>query len=330
MALRESSPAMRTMRRAWTSTAAFAPCTLWTCRTGRYSAASAGRRRPGIRIAVLPRTTTLGFPALAGRRKSRPPLAPFFPHSSPPTSQEHMTREFRLLMLSAMYENGGNTTHRFLDGHPQLHVYPFESQIGTRTCATGSARCFPLKYRWPEFLLDATPATTTRRSSTRRPRCAARTPHVSKFRHDPFEMNDEERARHLLLARRGGGASRGRQRGGVFPRHPSGVEGRAPQRRRVDVRGLQPDRRRRRGRDPRRPAGRARASRRTQPMVGIRRHEEASGAALAADYMLRWNIIQHFALTRRRPQPGASAHPPHRGCHGGPGDVSASYSRPLA
>ena len=24
----------------------------------------------------------------------------------------------RLLMISAMYENGGNVTHRFLDGHP--------------------------------------------------------------------------------------------------------------------------------------------------------------------------------------------------------------------
>ena len=40
--------------------------------------------------------------------------------------------DFRLLMIGAMYENGGNTTHRLLDGHPQLHVYPFESQLGTR------------------------------------------------------------------------------------------------------------------------------------------------------------------------------------------------------
>ena len=39
-----------------------------------------------------------------------------------------MGSEFRLLMLGAMYENGGNTTHRFLDGHPQMFVYPFESQ----------------------------------------------------------------------------------------------------------------------------------------------------------------------------------------------------------
>ena len=33
---------------------------------------------------------------------------------------------FGLFMISAMYENGGNTTHRFLDGHPELYVYPFE------------------------------------------------------------------------------------------------------------------------------------------------------------------------------------------------------------
>ena len=43
-----------------------------------------------------------------------------------------MDSPFRLLMIGAMYENGGNTTHRFLDGHPQMCVYPFESQPGTR------------------------------------------------------------------------------------------------------------------------------------------------------------------------------------------------------
>ena len=37
----------------------------------------------------------------------------------------------KVIMLSAMYENGGNTTHRMLDGHPGLFVYPFESQVGT-------------------------------------------------------------------------------------------------------------------------------------------------------------------------------------------------------
>ena len=29
-----------------------------------------------------------------------------------------MTEDFRPLMLGAMYENGGYTIHRLLDGHP--------------------------------------------------------------------------------------------------------------------------------------------------------------------------------------------------------------------
>ena len=69
-----------------------------------------------------------------------------------------MSSDLRLLMLSAMYENGGNTTHRFLDGHPGMLVYPFESQLGTRFVADHLSSTFPLKYRWPVFQLDATPA----------------------------------------------------------------------------------------------------------------------------------------------------------------------------
>ena len=56
-----------------------------------------------------------------------------------------MASEFRLLMLGAMYENGGNTTHRFLDGHPGLLVYPFESQIGTRLVGDALSSMFPVK-----------------------------------------------------------------------------------------------------------------------------------------------------------------------------------------
>ena len=65
-----------------------------------------------------------------------------------------MNQKFRLLMLSAMYENGGNATHRLLDGHPQLFVYPFESQLGTHLVKDHLSSTFPLKYRWPEFPLE--------------------------------------------------------------------------------------------------------------------------------------------------------------------------------
>ena len=68
-----------------------------------------------------------------------------------------MSNNFKLLMLGAMYENGGNTTHRFLDGHPELFVYPFESQIGSKLVNDQMSSLFPVKYRWPVFALDATP-----------------------------------------------------------------------------------------------------------------------------------------------------------------------------
>lgn len=102
---------------------------------------------------------------------------------------------FRLLMISAMYENGGNTTHRFLDGHPQLFVYPFESQLGTRLVVDPMSALFPVKYRWPVFALHWSPSEDYRAIIDEECRVRARTPDVSKFRHAPFDFSDEERAR---------------------------------------------------------------------------------------------------------------------------------------
>jgi hypothetical protein len=105
-----------------------------------------------------------------------------------------MNGEFRLLMLGAMYENGGNTTHRFLDGHPELFVYPFESQIGTRHVNDCLASMFPVKYRWPAFALDASPEEDYRAIIDEECKVRARTSHVSKFRHMPFDFSDDERS----------------------------------------------------------------------------------------------------------------------------------------
>jgi len=101
--------------------------------------------------------------------------------------------DIRLLMIGAMYENGGNTTHRFLDGHPELYVYPYESQIGTRHVNDGLSAMFPVKYRWPEFLLDATPAQDYHAIIDEEGKIRSRTPYVSKFREHPFDLNDDER-----------------------------------------------------------------------------------------------------------------------------------------
>jgi hypothetical protein len=111
----------------------------------------------------------------------------------------------RLLMLGAMYENGGNTTHRFLDGHPQLFVYPFESQIGTRLVNDAMTSLFPVKYRWPVFALDATPKQDFRAIIDEETKVRARTPHVSKFRDVPFDLDDDERCAiyERLIAEKG-------------------------------------------------------------------------------------------------------------------------------
>ncbi len=92
-----------------------------------------------------------------------------------------------------MYENGGNTTHRFLDGHPQMYVYPFESQLGTHDVVDHLSSLFPAKYRWPVFALHATPEDDYRAIIDEETKVRARTPDVSKFRDYPFDFSDDER-----------------------------------------------------------------------------------------------------------------------------------------
>src|SRR6266853_2295800 len=116
-----------------------------------------------------------------------------------------MSQDFRLLMIGAMYENGGNTTHRLLDGHPQLYVYPFESQLGTRLVNDQLASTFPVKYRWPVFALDATPEQDYAAIIDEETKVRARTPNVSKFRHVQFEFEeDERREAYVRLVERSG------------------------------------------------------------------------------------------------------------------------------
>ncbi len=103
--------------------------------------------------------------------------------------------DFRLLMISAMYENGGNTTHRLLDGHPGLFVYPFESQLGTDLVNDRLSSMFPKKYRWPVFALDSTPEQDYQSIIDEECKVRARTPNVSKFRHVDFDFSDDERCR---------------------------------------------------------------------------------------------------------------------------------------
>ncbi len=119
-----------------------------------------------------------------------------------------MTDRFRFLLLSAMYENGGNTTHRLLDGHPEMFVYPFESQLGTQLVNDLLASLFPLKYRWPVFDLDATPESDYDAVIDEECKVRARTPNVSKFRGAAFDFSDEERKKIYLAGIARSGRSR--------------------------------------------------------------------------------------------------------------------------
>ena len=59
--------------------------------------------------------------------------------------------DFKFVMISAGFEHGGNVTHRHLDGHPDLLVYPFESQLGNRNFMDFLASVERVQYRYPEF-----------------------------------------------------------------------------------------------------------------------------------------------------------------------------------
>lgn len=119
-------------------------------------------------------------------------------------------RDLPLVLIGAMYENGGNTTHRHLDGHPELFVYPFESQLGTKLVNDQYSSMFPNKYRWPVFDLAGTPERDFRAIIDEETKVRSRTPFVSKFRDWPFDLDDDRRcARFVELA-----AQRGRSRAG--------------------------------------------------------------------------------------------------------------------
>ena len=121
-----------------------------------------------------------------------------------------MPAKFRLIMLSAMYENGGNTTQRLLDGHPELFSYPFESQLGTQVRRRPPHQHVPGQV--PLAGLSRSPRRprrTTRRSSTRNARSGSRRRSRASSATTRSAWTTG-RARPLPGAHEGHGARRGR------------------------------------------------------------------------------------------------------------------------
>jgi hypothetical protein len=104
-----------------------------------------------------------------------------------------VAEQFRLIMISAMYENGGNTTQRLLDGHPELFSYPFESQPGTRYVNDYLSGMFPAKYRWPVFPLAGSPGSDYETIIDEECKVRIKTPQSSKFRDYPISLDDRDR-----------------------------------------------------------------------------------------------------------------------------------------
>ena len=111
-----------------------------------------------------------------------------------------MSAPFRFVMISAMYENGGNTTQRLLDGHPELFSYPYESQPGTKYVLDHLTSMFPVKYRWPVFPLNASVEADYETIIDEECKVRIKTPQSSKFRDTPIGLDDKERKARLDIA----------------------------------------------------------------------------------------------------------------------------------
>lgn len=120
-----------------------------------------------------------------------------------------MNADFKFIMISAMYENGGNTTQRLLDGHPELFSYPFESQPGTKYVQDYLSSLYPLKYRWPVFPLHSTVAEDYETIIDEECKVRIKTPQSSKFRDVPLKLDDKERKRLFVQHMEGRPRTRG-------------------------------------------------------------------------------------------------------------------------
>jgi hypothetical protein len=119
-----------------------------------------------------------------------------------------MSQKLKFMMISAMYENGGNTTHRMLDGHPELHVYPFESQLGTADHGfhvhnDWLSSFIPPRYRWPEFPMHGELARDYEMFWDEEMKTVLRAPSRSKFRDAGLQLNEDDRKKAFFAYMKG-------------------------------------------------------------------------------------------------------------------------------
>jgi hypothetical protein len=101
-------------------------------------------------------------------------------------------------MISAGFEHGGNVTHRHLDGHPQLLVYPFESQLGNRDFNDFLASVERVQYRYPEFPEGITAAELYEQIIDEEMKTFLRKRNGSKFKDVDLILNEENRKKYFI------------------------------------------------------------------------------------------------------------------------------------
>lgn len=100
---------------------------------------------------------------------------------------------FNFVMVSAGFEHGGNVTHRHLDGHPDLLVYPFESQLGNRNFNDFLASVERVQYRYPEFPEGLRPSELYEQMIDEEMKTFLRKRNGSKFKDANLELVEADR-----------------------------------------------------------------------------------------------------------------------------------------
>ena len=106
--------------------------------------------------------------------------------------------KFRLAMVSAGFEHGGNVTHRHLDGHPDLFVYPFESQLGNRNFNDFLASVERVQYRYPEFPEGMTAEELYEQIIDEEMKTFLRKRNGSKFKDADLDLDESDRRRAFV------------------------------------------------------------------------------------------------------------------------------------
>lgn len=105
---------------------------------------------------------------------------------------------FKFVMISAGFEHGGNVTHRHLDGHPDLLVYPFESQLGNRDFTDFLASVERVQYRYPQFPEGLKPEELYEQIMDEEMKTFLRKRNGSKFKDADLQLDEEDRKRAFV------------------------------------------------------------------------------------------------------------------------------------